>query len=130
MLSSKDIDQLVGKFKGIFATKKDLDAFATKKDLDAFATKKDLDSFATKKDIDAQADRFMQVFVTKEDHEELKDRMDTFEDTQQKILSAVESFASTKDRKTFEDAARDAQLSRHDGWIKQLAKGTKIKLSS
>ena len=120
MLSSKDINTLIGKFKEVFATKQDLGSFATKKDLRAFATKKDLD---------AQADRFMQVFVTKEDHEELKERMDTFEGTQKKILSAVESFASIKDKKTFEDAARDTQLSRHDGWIKHVAKETKVKLS-
>ena len=102
LLSNKDINALIGKFKEVFATKKDLDA---------------------------QADRFMQVFVTKEDHEELKERMDTFEGTQKKILSAVESFASIKDKKTFEDAARDTQLSRHDGWIKHIAKETRIKLS-
>ena len=77
---------------------------------------------------DKDIDKMIKVFATKHDVDELKEKMDTFENTQQRILSAVEGLASTKDKKIFEDAARDAQLSRHDGWIHQIADETKSKL--
>lgn len=83
---------------------------------------KDIDkltkAFASKQDINE----------LKEDVGELKDRMDTFEQTQREILTAVEGFASKKDREVFENAARDTQQTRHDKWIHQIATETNVKL--
>ena len=120
MLSGKDVDTLVNKFKDVFATKSDLHA----------VEKRASQRFATKKDLDTMADRFMKVFATKQEVREIvREELEPVHKTNQKILTVVEGLASRMEREELSNAARDAQLARHDGWIKHIAKETKVKLA-
>ena len=74
-------------------------------------------------------ERFMQVFATKQEVEDIVDRkIAPLYEIVKKTYEAVESLVSGKETEKFENAARDAQLTRHDGWIKQVATETKVKL--
>ena len=65
---------------------------------------------------------FANVFATKEEISEIKD-------ISKQTLEAVEPLASFIDRQELENAATSSQLLRHDGWIRNIAKETKVKLA-
>jgi len=76
----------------------------------------------TNKDIEKMIQMFAKVFATKEEINEVKD-------ISQQTLEAVEPLASFIDRQEFENAATTTQLSRHKGWIHQIAKQASVKLA-
>ncbi len=71
MLTQKDINALVDRFKLIFTTKDDLSRFVTKADLQAMEKRQD-QKFATKDDIrdivDEVVDEKLKLFPTKEEY--------------------------------------------------------------
>ena len=79
----------------------------------------------TNKDID----KLMKVFPTRDEVGRIVDeRLKPIVEITTKTLMLVEGLASRMDREELENAARDAQLSRHDTWIKHVARETKVKL--
>ena len=78
---------------------------------------------------DKDIDRMMKVFATKQEVRYIvQEEIAPLKEVVQKTFEAVESLVSSKETEKFENAARDAQLTRHDGWIKQVATETKVKL--
>ena len=72
----------------------------------------------------------MKVFATKQEVEDIVERkIEPLKKIVQRTYEAVEHLVSDNQTQKFENAARDAQLSRHDGWIKQISKETNVKLS-
>lgn len=78
----------------------------------------------TNKDID----KLLAVLATKQDVQELDERLARVEDTLSKVLTALDRLAKAIEDQTREYAAMSAQLSRHNKWIHQIAKHTGIKL--
>ena len=79
---------------------------------------------------DRDIDKMMRVFATKQEVEDIVEKkIEPLKEIVQKTYEAVEHLVSDKETQKFENAARDAQLSRHDGWIKQISKETSVKLS-
>jgi len=86
---------------------------------------------------DKDIDKLLEVFAAKNEvreivREEVREELKEFTglmDINRKTLGAVEGLASSIEGQKLENAARDAQLSRHDGWIHQIAKETPIKLT-
>ena len=71
----------------------------------------------------------MKAFVTEEKVRTIvQEETREIKEVVKKTFEAVESLVSTKETEKFENAARDAQLTRHDGWIKQVAEETEVKL--
>ena len=84
-----------------------------------------LGSMLTDKDIN----RIIAVVATKQDVRELGDRIDKLEDTQKRILSALDRLATAIEKLNLEYAAISEQLSRHERWIREIAKKSKVSLS-
>ena|SRR3989344_5999994 len=81
--------------------------------------------------LDTMIDKMLKVFATKREVEDIVDRkIAPLKEVVQKTYEAVESPVYGKETEKFENTARDAQLSRHDGWIKQVAKETSVKLTT
>ena len=79
---------------------------------------------------DKDIDKMMNVFATKDEVRSIvREEMSGMQEVVQKTYEAVEHLVSDKETQKFENAARDAQLSRHDGWIKQISKETDIRLA-
>jgi len=79
---------------------------------------------------DRDVDKLMKVFATKDEVRHIvREEMSGMQEVVKKTYEAVEHLVSDKETQKFENAARDAQLSRHDGWIKHISKETNIKLS-
>ena len=79
---------------------------------------------------DRDIDKMMKVFATKQEVEDIVERkIEPLKKIVQRTYEAVEHLVSDNQTQKFENAARDAQLSRHDGWIKQISKETNVKLS-
>lgn len=79
---------------------------------------------------DKDIDRMMQVFPTKEDVRRIvQEQLIPIQETQQRMLLALDHLASTVDKLLLEYAAVSEQLSRHERWIRELAKHSKIKLA-
>ena len=79
---------------------------------------------------DKDIDKMMKVFATKQEVEDIVERkIEPLKKIVQRTYEAVEHLVSDNQTQKFENAARDAQLSRHDGWIKQISKETNVKLS-
>lgn len=78
---------------------------------------------------DKDIDKLMKVFPTKKEMEDIVDeKVVPLHDLIQETLVVVEGIASRLDREDLTNAARDAQLSRHDGWIHKIAKQTNVSL--
>ncbi|RJQ35765.1 hypothetical protein C4568_00435 [Candidatus Parcubacteria bacterium] len=82
---------------------------------------------------DKDINKLMQVFATKDEirsivREEISGEIGGMKEIVQKTFEVVEGLASRMDREDLSNAARDAQLTRHDGWIKHIATETKVKL--
>ena len=78
---------------------------------------------------DKDIDKLMKAFVTEEKVRTIvQEETREIKEVVKKTFEAVESLVSTKETEKFENAARDAQLTRHDGWIKQVAEETEVKL--
>jgi hypothetical protein len=55
--------------------------------------------------------------------------MDTFEATQKKIFTALDRLATTIEKLNLEYAAISEQLSRHERWIREIARKSEVALS-
>lgn len=82
---------------------------------------------------DKDIDKLMKVFPTKHEvrsivREEIQEEISEMKETVQRTFEAVEGLASRMDREDLSNAARDAQLTRHDGWIHKIAKQTDVSL--
>src|SRR4051812_23512519 len=109
MLDDKDIEKL----KGIFLTKQGAEKFATKD-----FVKAEFDAFTT---------RAVQLFATKQDMQELNERVSKIEENVDKILTAVDGIAKNIDN--MEVPAMKHQLSQHERWHQQIADHLDIKLA-
>ena len=78
---------------------------------------------------DKDIDKLLKVFATKQEVREIvREEMTPLQKVVKKTLLAVEGLASRFDRQDFQNAARDAQQSRHDRWIHQIADETEVRL--
>ena len=85
---------------------------------------------------DKDVTKLVEVFATKDEirdivREEVAEDLKEFKGSMElnlKTLHAVEGLASSIDAQKLVNAARDTQLSRHDVWIKHLAKKTDTQL--
>ena len=78
----------------------------------------------TNKDID----KLLKVLATKEDIRQLQERAVNLEVSQQKLLTAMDRLAKAIEDQTREYAAMSVQLSRHEKWIRQIAKQAGVAL--
>jgi hypothetical protein len=82
---------------------------------------------------DKDIDKLMKVFATKADldralEEKLDEKMAPLTELVHQTLNAVEGIASRLDREDLTNAARDAQLTRHDAWVRKIAQNTNVSL--
>ncbi len=64
----------------------------------------------------------------RQDIGDLKEEFKSVEEIARQTLHAVEGIVSRMDQEDLTNAARDAQLTRHDGWIHKIAKKTAVSL--
>ena len=79
----------------------------------------------TNKDID----RMIKVFATKDDIRQIVGRLDALEDMMQNVLKALDRLATAFEKLNLEYVAVSEQLTRHERWIKQIAKRSGVTLS-
>jgi hypothetical protein len=78
---------------------------------------------------DNDIDKLMKVFATKDEVERIVEKkLEPIIETQQAILTGIDTLASAIVGNNLENAARDAQLSRHDGWIRKIAAKAEVEL--
>ena len=109
MLTDQDIEKL----KAVFLTKEEVNKFATREEM--------------RKEFDAFAARAVQLFATKQDVEEVKERLSRVGEAVDKILIAVDGIARNIDN--MEVPALKHQLSKHERWHQQVAEHLNIKLA-
>ena len=78
---------------------------------------------------DKDINRIIAVVATKEDVHRLEERIDRLESTMQRVLQALDRLATEFEKLNIEYAAMSEQLSRHERWIREIAKQAKVKLS-
>jgi len=79
----------------------------------------------TNKDID----RMVKVFATKEDIRGVVERLDGLESLMRGLIAGVDKLATSVDKLLLEYAAISEQLTRHERWIKQIAKKAGVALT-
>ncbi len=81
---------------------------------------------------DKDIDKLMKVFPTKHEMQETIERK--FEEglapLRELVITGVDRLATAIEKQNMENASRDSQLTRHDGWIKHIAKETKVNLAN
>ena len=80
----------------------------------------------TSKDID----KLLSVLATKQDIQKLDERLTRVEDTLGRVLTALDRLAKAFEDLHAEYAAVKVQLSRHEKWIRQIAKQAGVKLEA
>ena len=72
----------------------------------------------------------MQVFPTKDEVRSIvQDELVETKESQQRILTALDRLATAIEKLNLEYAGISIQLSRHERWIKEIAKQAKVKLA-
>ncbi len=71
----------------------------------------------------------IKVFATKEDIRSVTDRLDRLESLVRGLLTGVDKLATSVDKLLLEYAAVSEQLTRHERWIKQIAKKSGVMLA-
>jgi len=84
---------------------------------------------------DKDIDKLLKVFPTRAEVEnivekKLEEKLAPIRELGQQTLLAVEGLASRHDKQELANAARDAQQSRHDRWIHQIAEETNVELKA
>ena len=79
----------------------------------------------TNKDIE----KMVKVFATKEDVRNIVDRLDTIEPMVRGLLTGVDKLVKAFEELQREYAAMSEQLTRHERWIKQIAKKAGVALA-
>ncbi len=82
---------------------------------------------------DKDIDKLMDVFPTKDQVEmivetKVGELLAPVKDMQERLLTGVDRLATAIETQNLENAARDAQLSRHDGWMRTIAEKTAVSL--
>ncbi len=72
--------------------------------------------------------RIVAVVATKEDIKRVENHIEDLEDNLNRFVTASEKFTGGFEDLRLEYAAVSTQLSRHEDWIKQLAKKSGVKL--
>jgi predicted nucleic acid-binding Zn-ribbon protein len=78
---------------------------------------------------DKDINKLIQVLATKDDVRRLEERVGNLEEMMQRVLSALDRLATQFEKLNIEYAAISEQLSRHDRWIREIAKKAKVPLS-
>ncbi|MBI4133414.1 hypothetical protein HY478_02260 [Candidatus Uhrbacteria bacterium] len=78
----------------------------------------------TNKDID----KLLAVLATKQDVSEIREEMQEMKESLNRLIIAVDRLASTVDKLLLEYAAISSQLTRHEKWIRQIAKQAGVRL--
>ena len=78
---------------------------------------------------DKDIQKMIEVFPTKDDFRRLEERVARLEDMAQRTLSALDRLATAFEKLNLEYAAITEQLSRHERWIKDIAKKAGVSLS-
>jgi len=79
----------------------------------------------TNKDID----KLIKVFATKEDIRAIHERLNRMDATLQGLLTGVDKLVKAFDELSREYAAMSEQLTRHERWIKQIARKAGVVLA-
>lgn len=78
---------------------------------------------------DKDINRLIQVFPTKDEVRTIvQGELVEMKETQQRILTALDRLATAIEKLNLEYTGISIQLSRHERWIQQIAKQTKVKL--
>lgn len=78
---------------------------------------------------DKDINRIIAVVATRQDVRDLGGRIEKLEDTQKRVLSALDRLATAIEKQNLEYAGISMQLSRHERWIREIAKQAKVKLA-
>ena len=73
--------------------------------------------------------KIVAVVATKEDIRRVEDRLDSLEENLNRFVTASEKFTGAFEDLRLEYAAVSTQLSRHEDWIKQIARKSGVKLA-
>lgn len=122
--NSNSVGGKLDRIIAVMATKDDFKRFATKKDLERFATKDDIKTLAT----NDRLDKVIDAMATKDDIVRLEKRVGDFNEKFKQIIAILEGMAKAIADLRLEYATVSMQLSRHDQWIKEIAKKTGVKL--
>jgi len=71
----------------------------------------------------------IKVFATKEDIRGVVERLDGLESLMRGLIAGVDKLATSVDKLLLEYAAISEQLTRHERWIKQIAKKAGVALT-
>jgi len=71
----------------------------------------------------------VKVFATKEDIRGVVERLDGLESLMRGLIAGVDKLATSVDKLLLEYAAISEQLTRHERWIKQIAKKAGVALT-
>ncbi len=78
---------------------------------------------------DKDINKLMTIFPTRDEVRHIvREELEPMQEMQQSVLSAVDKLATAIETQNLENAARDAQLSRHGTWIHQVADKTEVAL--
>lgn len=98
------------------------------------AYNKDMDSYVTKSDLYAAVDDLGEQIATLANyvHKEITEMRDELRSVRRDyahVMDNLDNFLKRMADKDIEDAARDAQLGRHEKWIHTVAKNTDTELT-
>jgi len=79
-------------------------------------------------EVNKKLDRVIDAMATKDDIARLEKRMDDFDEKFKQIMAILEGMTKAVADLRMEYVAVSMQLSRHDQWIKEIAKKTGVKL--
>ena len=79
-------------------------------------------------EINDKLDRVIDAMATKEDIARLEKRMEDFDERLKRVIGILEGMAKAVADLRMEYVAVSMQLSRHEEWIKEIAKKTGVKL--
>jgi len=73
--------------------------------------------------------KIVAVVATKEDVKRIEERLSSLEENLNRFVTASEKFTGAFEDLRLEYAAVSTQLSRHEDWIKQIARKSGVKLA-
>ncbi len=80
------------------------------------------------KELDAKLDRVIDALVTKADNSRIDQLERRIDERFEQVMKAIDNLAKAVSELTMEYAAVKIQLSRHEEWIKLIAKKSGVKL--
>ena len=79
---------------------------------------------------DRDITKLVSVLTTKQDFKLLEEKVDSMQEAQNRLLTAIDGLTKVIANLRIEYSAITSQLTRHEKWIQQIAQKANIKLES